>query len=105
MARRMSNRDRIDQMRAEADAAQKERDEKRAAAPARAPSSKASSSRERAAAASAGKVRLVWSVRNQRGDEVSFFPYPQQAEARAEAERLAEETERAHFVTQAEKPA
>lgn len=100
MARRMSNRDRIDQMRAEADAAQKEREAKRAAAPARAPAA-----RERAAAAPSGKVRLVWSVRNQRGDEVSFYGYAQQAEARAEAERLSEETERAHFVTQAEKPA
>jgi len=96
----MSNRDRIDQMRAEADDAAKEREEKRANRPERTPST-----RVRAAAAPAGKVRLVWSVRNQRGDEVAFFPYAKQAEARAEAERLTEASERAHFVTQAEKPA
>jgi len=96
----MSNRDRIDQMRAEADAAAKEREAKRANRPAR-----TASTRDRTAAAPASKVRLVWSVRNQRGDEVSFFPYAKQAEARAEAERLTEESERAHFVTQAEKPA
>lgn len=105
MARRMSNRDRIDQMRAEADAAQKERDAKREARAANPSTRSAPKTRERAAPAPSGKVRLVWSVRNQRGDEVAFYAYPQQAEARAEAERLTEETERAHFVTQAEKPA
>tara|TARA_R110002072_G_scaffold217365_1_gene374974 strand:+ start:45282 stop:45572 length:291 start_codon:yes stop_codon:yes gene_type:complete len=94
----MSNRDRIDQMRAEADAAAKERSARRDAAPKR---SKPASERDLPPPVSA--VRFVWSVRNQRGEEVAFYPYAKEAEARAEAERLADESDRAHFVTKAEK--
>lgn len=102
MARRMSSRDRMEHMRAEADAAQKEKDEERNR---RAANPTPRAKRAAATSKSTGKVRLVWSVRNQRGDEVSFYPYPQEAEARVEAARLAEKSERAHFVTKAEKPA
>lgn len=102
MARRMSSRDRMEHMRAEADAAAKEKEAERNR---RAANPTPRTRRAEAAAKPSGKVRFVWSVRNQRGDEVSFYPYPQEAEARAEAERLTDESERAHFVTKAEKPA
>jgi hypothetical protein len=92
----------MEHMRAEADAAHKEKEEERNR---RAANPTPRAKRATATSKAAGKVRLVWSVRNQRGDEVSFYPYPQEAEARAEAERLADESERAHFVTKAEKPA
>lgn len=101
MARRMSSRERMEHMRAEADAAAKEKEENRK----RSAANPAPKSKRAAAAQPAGKVRFVWSVRNQRGDEVKFYPYPQEAEAHAEAERLTEENDRAHFVTKAEKPA
>lgn len=98
MPRRTSNRDRFDQMRAEADAAEKERSARRDA-----PGQRSTPSRDDAPPPPVSAVRFVWSVRNQRGEEVVFYSYAQEAEARAEAERLADETERAHFVTKAEK--
>ncbi|MFT4513920.1 MAG: hypothetical protein ACI89X_002595 [Planctomycetota bacterium] len=98
MTRRMSNRDRIDQMRAEADATEKERSARR-----NAPVKRSTKSRDSEPPPPVSAVRFVWSVRNQRGEEVSFYPYAREAEARAEAERLADESERAHFVTKAEK--
>lgn len=98
MTRRMSNRDRIDQMRAEADAAAKERSARRDA-----PVKRSTPSRDREAPPPVSAVRFVWSVRNQRGEEVAFYPYALEADARAEAERLADESDRAHFVTKAEK--
>ena len=101
MARRTSNRDRIEHMRAEADAAAQEKAAKRAEKAARPASPRTPS---KAAAQPAGRVRLAWNVCNQRGDTVQQFPYAQEQEAREAAERLSEESGRAHFVAKAEVP-
>lgn len=98
MPGRMSNRDRIAHLRAEADAAAKEKDAKKAAKAAE--PKKARKSPTRKAAAPPGKVRIVWAVCDQSGKVVQQFPYAQEKEARAEAEQLATSTGRTHFVKQ-----
>ena len=89
MAGRMSNRDRIANLRAEADAAAKEKAEaraKKAAEPARKPASK--SSKASKSAKPAGRVRMVWNVCNSAGKPIETFPYAQEQEAIAEAAAL-----------------
>jgi hypothetical protein len=92
----MSNRDRIAHLRAEADAAAKEK------AAAKAEKAARPKSAGRAAAKPVGRVRLVWSVCGPGGKEVERFPYAQEAEARADAVRRTEATGQTHFVTQSE---
>lgn len=103
MARRMSNRDRIAHLRAEADAAAKEKADAKAAKAARTPTPRRSAGGK--AAAPSGRVRIVWFVCDPSGREVQRFPYAQEQEARAEAQRLSTTTGRTHFVQQADVPA
>lgn len=98
----MSNRDRIAHLRAEADAAAKEKAERAQSAP-KSPKSPKASSRTRAAKPS-GRVRFVWSVCGPSGKEVVRFPYAQEVEARAEAVRRTETSGQTHFVAKAEVP-
>lgn len=102
MTRRMSNRDRIEHLRAEADAAAKE---KEAAKAAKAGAGGAKKPRAAAAKAPAGRVRIVWLVCDPSGREVERFPYAQEAEARARAEQLTASAGRTHFARQADVPA
>lgn len=102
MAGRMSNRERIERMRAEADAARKEREAARAERASRPATARGSS--RKADPQPARRVRLVWSVCDQRGDEVRQFPYAKEQEARDEAARLSTETGRPHFVKSSEVP-
>lgn len=99
MAGRMSNRERIEHLRAEADAAAREKAAAKAAKAARSPSGS-----RKVAPAPPGRVRLVWTVCGPNGKEVQRFPYAQEAEARAEAERQTATTGRTHFVSKAEVP-
>ncbi len=91
MQRRPSNRDRIERLRAEAEAAAKERN-------ARVRSTPKSGGRVKPVA----RVRFVWSVCGPSGKEVMQFPYAQEAEARAEATRRTETSGQTHFVSKAE---
>lgn len=102
MARRMSNRDRIEHLRAEADAAAREKAAAKAAKAAAGPSARVG---RRKAADPPRRVRIVWSVRDASGKEVQQFPYAEEQQARAEAQRRSEATGRTHFVTQADVPA
>jgi hypothetical protein len=102
MSGRMSNRDRIAHLRAEADAAAREKAEAKAAKAAKGPTPRASS---RKAAAAPARVRIVWFVCDASGREVKRFPYSQEAEARAAAEQLSAASGRTHFVKQADVPA
>ena len=101
MAGRMSNRDRIARLRAEADAAAKEKEAARAEKAARPAAARKSAG---SAPKSAGRVRLAWNVCDQRGKPVQQFPYAQEQAARDEATRLTEESGRPHFVAKAEVP-
>ena len=102
MSGRMSNRDRIAHLRAEADAAAREKAEAKAAKLAKGPTPRASS---RKAAAAPARVRIVWFVCDASGREVQRFPYSQEAEARAAAAQLSASSGRTHFVKQADVPA
>lgn len=107
MAGRMSNRDRIEHLRAEAEATAKEKAAAKAEKAARPPAPRKASGKSAGKAAAAptrGRVRIVWSVCDSNGKEVKQFPYAQEQEARAEAELQTTATGRTHFVTKAEVP-
>ena len=105
MSGRMSNRDRIAHLRAEADAAAREKAEAKAAKAAKGPTPRAPRASSRKAAAAPARVRIVWFVCDASGREVKRFPYSQEAEARAAAEQLSAASGRTHFVKQADVPA
>jgi hypothetical protein len=100
MAGRMSNRDRIENLRAEADAAAKEKAEAKAKK-AQEPKAPRKSAGKKAPAAAA-RVRIVWMVCDAAGRDVKQFPYAQEQEARAEAAQLTTSTGKTHFVKQAD---
>jgi len=99
MPGRMSNRDRIAHLRAEADAAAKEKAAAKAAKAEKAPRAPKAGKR---APASGGRVRIVWLLCDPSGKEVKQFPYAQEQLARAEAEQLTASSGRTHFVRQAD---
>lgn len=86
MARRMSNRDRIDRLRAEADATRREREaeaERRAREPA--------PSRPRAGRPEpTGRVKIVWAVQDGTGAIAATFPYADRRAAEADAAKRSE---------------
>lgn len=103
MAGRMSNRDRIEQLRAEADAAAKEKAEAKAKKAQEPKASRKSTSKSgKKDGSPAPRVRIVWAVCDAAGREVQQFPYPQEKEAREEAQRLTTSTGKTHFVKQAD---
>lgn len=91
MARRMSNRDRIDRMREEAAAKEKEKAKK-----AKEPRANARGATK--PAAPAGRMKLVWAVADPGGRVVTTYPYPHKTAAEAEAKRLTTKDGRQHFV-------
>jgi hypothetical protein len=98
----MSNRGRIEHLRAEADAAAKEKAAAKSAKADKPPTARKKAAKK--AATSGGRVRIVWSVCDPSGKEVQQFPYAQEKEARAEAQRQAAATGRTYFVKQADVP-
>lgn len=104
MTGRMSNRDRIAHAALEADAARKEKEKGKDKDPAdgkkAAPKKRSSAKTPKAPA----RMRIVWAVCGPTGATQQTFPYAQEAEARAEAERLTTESGRTHFVKRAEEP-
>ena len=101
MARHASNRDRIDRLRAEADATKKEREE-RAKERAANPVSRRKSSAK--APAHSGRLKIVWAVKDPDGNIVRTYPYPQQPHAEAEAARLREVHQRYYTVRKEKVP-
>lgn len=104
MPGRMSNRDRIAHLRAEADAAAKEKaaaKAEKAAAKARQP---AASGSRKAAAPAPKRVRIAWLVCDASGKEVQQFPYAQEQQAREAAQQLTTSSGRTHFVRQGDVP-
>ncbi len=106
MAKRMSNKERIQRKSAEAEATAVEKEKKKAASKAAKP--KAASARpvgtrrEKHGAASASpattRLKLVWKVFNANGKEVAVFPYPEKTEADAMAQKLSQKSGSPHFV-------
>lgn len=101
MARHASNRDRIQRLRAEADATRKEREE-RAKQRAADPATRARSRTK--APAPSGRLKVVWAVKDPDGNIVKAYPYPQQDRAEAEAARLREKHQRYYAVRKEKVP-
>lgn len=102
MRGRTSNRDRIANLRAEAEATAKEKAAAKAAKAANPPAPRKSAAK--AAPKPAGRVRIVWAVCDSNGKEVQQFPYAQEQEARAAAAEQTTATGRTHFVKQTDVP-
>jgi hypothetical protein len=94
--RRMSNRDRLDRLRAEREIEEKEKEEKRKAAAAKKAAGGTRSRSTRKKAAPAARMKVVWAVCRANGDVVETFPYPQKAEAEAAADRFTQGPRRRH---------
>lgn len=100
MAGRMSNRDRIARAAAEAEAARKERGSE----PKEAAAKKAAPKKAAAKKAAPARTRIVWALCDHSGSTVQTFPYAQEQQARAEAERRSSEAGKPFFVKQSEVP-
>lgn len=115
MAKRMSNKERIQRRGLEAAAAAAEKAKKKErpdeSAPAKsgtkaakiagtkAPTTAKERVRARAGAPVASqRLKLVWKVFNASGKEVAVFPYPDKADADAMAEKLTTKSGQPHFV-------
>ena len=96
MPGRMSNRDRISKLAAEKAAERREKEEAKKSGTARKTTRRSSS--PKAPAPIVGRVRLVWTVCDQRGNAVETFPYPDAEIARETAARLSEGNGKAHYV-------
>lgn len=101
MPGKMSNRDRIARMAAEAEAAGKE---KQADRQARAESASRSGAAKSRAKRPPARVKIVWAVCDQTGSQVKSYPYAEEAAALADAQQRTTATGRTHFVTRAEVP-
>lgn len=102
MAGRMSNRERIERLRAEADAAAKEKAAAKAAKAVGPAKPGPASGRHKAAPG--GRVRIVWAVCDPSGNIVEQFPYAQEQQARVQAQQRSATTGRTYFVKQADVP-
>jgi len=98
MARRMSNRDRVDRLRAEADATERAKKEKAAATPV-----KKKATRKRKTAEPL-RLKIVWAVKDHTRTIVKTFPFAYKALAEAEAKRLTNSTTRDHIVDRQKVP-
>jgi hypothetical protein len=99
MASRMSNRDRIQQKAAEAEAEAKLKDEKKAKK-----KTARKTTRKKKAAAAVERQKVVWKVFNANFKEVACFPYSEKAKAEAEATALSKKLDKSHFVNAVKVP-
>ncbi len=101
MARRMTGRDRLQKLQAEAAATEREREEKRKAKAAKKTTTtrkrKTAASKSRAAAPAA-RMQAVWAVCGRNGEMVASHPYRDRAAADADAAARSEKSGQAHFV-------
>jgi hypothetical protein len=89
MAKRLSNRQRIERMAEEASIKAEDKEPKPVVRKA---------SRSRKTAPKQQRMKFVWSVVNENSKEIASFPYPAKGEAEARAAELSEKTGKAHTV-------
>ena len=89
MAKRLSNRQRIERMAEEASIKAEEKEPKTSVR-------KASGSRK--TAPKQKRMKFIWSVVDEKSKEIASFPYPGKCEAEARAAELSEKTGKAHTV-------
>ena len=91
----MSNRDRLDRLREEAELGEKEKKKKTRATPAR---------KSRAKASEPTRFKFVWAVKDGAGQIVAVYPYPRKPAAEAEATRRKKAEQRHFLVTKHKVP-
>ena len=89
MAKRLSNRQRIERMAEEASIKAEEKEPKTGVR-------KASGSRK--TASKQKRMKFIWRVVDENSKEIASFPYPGKCEAEARASELSEKTGKAHTV-------
>ena len=89
MAKRLSNRQRIERMAEEASIEAEDKEPKPGVRKA---------SRSRKTAPKQKRMKFIWSVVNENSKEIASFPYPAKSEAEARASELSEKTGKAHTV-------
>ena len=89
MAKRLSNRQRIERMAEEASIKAEDKEPKTGVRKA---------SRSRKTAPKQKRMKFIWSVVNENSKEIASFPYPAKGEAEARAAELSEKTGKAHTV-------
>ncbi len=104
MGGRMSSRDRIARLREEAEIAQRERDEAKQRREAERATAAPTRRRPPAASQSSGRTKVVWTLCDSAGRSLHRYAYRDEAVARAEAERLSDETGKTHFVKKEDIP-
>ena len=96
---RMSNRDRIERLAAEADVAAREKTEK-----AEAKSAAKITKKKAGSVASASRQKVVWKIFNVNYKEVAVYPYAQKQDADAMAQKLTTDSGQSHFVNSVKVP-
>jgi len=89
MAKRLSNRQRIERMAEEASIKAEDKEPKTGVR-------KASGSRK--TAPKQKRMKFIWTVVDENSKEIASFPYPAKGEAEARASELSEKTGKAHTV-------
>ncbi len=89
MAKRLSNRQRIDRMAEEASIKAEDTEAKPEVRKA---------SRSKKTAPKPKRMKFIWSVVDEKSKEIASFPYPAKGEAEARAAELSEKTGKAHTV-------
>ena len=89
MAKRLSNRQRIERMAEEASIEAEDKEPKPTVRKA---------SRSRKTAPKQKRVKFVWKVMDENSKEIASFPYPAKDAAEARAAELSEKTHKAHTV-------
>ena len=102
---RMSSRDRIERLAAEADIAAREKTEAaREKAETKAKSAAKSTKKKAGSVASASRQKVVWKIFNVNYKEVAVYPYAQKQDADAMAAKLTTESGQSHFVNSVKVP-
>jgi hypothetical protein len=102
MAKRLSNRQRIERMAEEASI--ETEDQEQGVEDKEPQPSVRKASRSKKAAPKEKRVKFVWKVVDANSKEVASFPYPAKDEAEARASELSEKTGKAHTVNQVRVP-
>jgi len=106
MARRMSNRERIERRALEVAAEDKEKATKKTTKKtAKKTAKKTSSTTKKKVAAAKGRLKMVWVVLNDRFTEVGTFPYSEKDAADAKAAALTKKSGKQHVVNPVKVPA
>jgi hypothetical protein len=96
MAKRLSNRQRIERM---AEEASIEAEDKEQGAEDKEPKTDVrKASRSRKASPKQKRMKFIWKVVDANSKEIASFPYPAESEAQARAAELSEKTGKAHTV-------